>query len=56
MAEDKETRDRVRALVREVLANVPVEEESKKAEPFVPTRLVVNSLKDEIGKEFDRDE
>jgi ribose 5-phosphate isomerase B len=62
MAEDKETRDRVRALVREVLANVPVEgeeektEEHKKEEPFVPTRLVVNSLKEEIGKEFDRDE
>jgi ribose 5-phosphate isomerase B len=60
MAEDKETRDRVRALVRDVLANVPVEgeenKEEKKEEPFVPTRLVVNSLKDEIGKEFDRDE
>jgi ribose 5-phosphate isomerase B len=55
MAEDKETRDRVRALVREVLKNVPVEEEEKKEE-FAPTHLVVNSLKDEIGKEFDRDE
>ncbi|MGI8495561.1 MAG: RpiB/LacA/LacB family sugar-phosphate isomerase [Pyrinomonadaceae bacterium] len=55
MADNKETRDRVRALVREVLANVPVEED-KKEEAFVPERLVVNSLKDEIGKEFDRDE
>lgn len=57
MAEDKETRDRVRALVREVLANVPVEDEEqqKPAENF-PQRVVVNSLKDEIGKEFDRDE
>jgi ribose 5-phosphate isomerase B len=58
MAEDKETRaERVRALVREVLANVPVEDEEKEsgAETF-PQRVVVNSLKDEIGKEFDRDE
>ena len=55
MAQDKETRERVRALVREVLANVPVEEEEKQ-ETFVPTRLVVNSLKEEIGREFDRDE
>lgn len=55
MAQDKETRDRVRALVREVLKNVPVEGEEKKEE-FVPKHLIVNSLKDEIGKEFDRDE
>jgi ribose 5-phosphate isomerase B len=54
MAEDKETRDRVRALVKEVLANVPVEEE-KPQETF-PKRVVVNSLKDNINKEFDRDE
>lgn len=55
MAEDKETRERVRALVREVLANVPVEEEGERRETF-PQRVVVNSLKDEIDKEFDRDE
>jgi ribose 5-phosphate isomerase B len=54
MAEDKETRDRVRALVKEVLANVPVEEETPQ-ETF-PKRVVVNSLKDSINKEFDRDE
>jgi ribose 5-phosphate isomerase B len=54
MATDKETRDRVRALVRDVLANVPVEEDAP-PENF-PQRVVVNSLKDEIGKEFDRDE
>ena len=54
MAEDKETRERVRALVKEVLANVPVEEEAP-TESF-PQRVVVNSLKEEIGKEFDRDE
>lgn len=54
MAEDKETRDRVRALVKEVLASVPVEEE-KPQETF-PKRVVVNSLKDSVNKEFDRDE
>ena len=54
MAEDKETRDRVRALVRQVLESVPLEEE-KPAEEF-PKRVVVNSLQDKIDKEFDRDE
>lgn len=54
MAQDKETRDRVRELVKQVLANVPVEEE-KPQETF-PKRVVVNSLKDNINKEFDRDE
>lgn len=55
MADNKETRDRVRALVREVLATVPTEDEDAPPENF-PQRVVVNSLKDEIGKEFDRDE
>lgn len=63
MAEDKETRDRVRELVKQVLATVPTEGDTtetqssaeKQAEKF-PQRVVVNSLKDEIGKEFDRDE
>ena len=54
MAEDKETRERVRELVRQVLANVPVEQETPPQN--FPERVVVNSLKDEIGKEFDRDE
>jgi len=54
MSEKEETRERVRALVKEVLANVPVEEEQSKE--HLPERVVVNSLKDEIGKEFDRDE
>jgi ribose 5-phosphate isomerase B len=52
MAEDKETRERVRELVKQVLANVPVEEP---AENF-PQRVVVNSLQDKVDKEFDRDE
>lgn len=61
MAEDKETRDRVRELVKQVLATVPTEEEATerpvvKAPEIFPQRVVVNSLKDEIGKEFDRDE
>jgi ribose 5-phosphate isomerase B len=58
MAENKETRERVRALVKEVLATVPVEDEttpSSQQQNF-PQRVVVNSLKDEVGKEFDRDE
>lgn len=53
MSEEKETRERVRELVRQVLANVPdaPAEQSNKVEHFV-----VNSLKNEIGKDFDRDE
>ena len=54
MTEDKETRERVRELVRQVLANAPVEAETP-SKTF-PEHVVVNSLKDEIGKEFDRDE
>lgn len=58
MAEDKEKRDRVRALVRQVLATVPTEDEKNETAPpeNFPQRVVVNSLKNEIGKEFDRDE
>ena len=50
---NKETRDKVRELVKQVLATVP-------AEPEPPTaaveHVVVNSLQDKLGKEFDRDE
>lgn len=57
MAEDKETRDRVRELVKQVLATVPTEDETAEKPPEnFPRRVVVNSLKEEIGKEFDRDE
>lgn len=53
----KETRDRVRELVKQVLASVPTEDETEEKPPEnFPQRVVVNSLKDEIGKEFDRDE
>lgn len=51
--ENKETRERVRELVKQVLANVPVEEEPPEN---LPKRIVVNSLQDKIDKEFDRDE
>ena len=60
MAEDKQTRDRVRELVKQVLATVPTEGETEifavAAPEKFPQRVVVNSLKDEIGREFDRDE
>ncbi len=54
MSEQNETRERVRQLVKQVLESVPLEQETP-AETF-PKRIVVNSLKDEIDKEFDRDE
>lgn len=46
----KETRDRVRALVREVLKNVPAETDPP------PEHVVVNSLQDKFAREWDRDE
>ena len=48
------TRDRVRALVKEVLASVPAEPDSPVNVP--PEHVVVNSLKDTLNKEWDRDE
>jgi ribose 5-phosphate isomerase B len=61
MAEDKETRERVRALVKQVLESVPVEDEKTTstgapARENFPKRVVVNSLQDKIDKEYDRDE
>lgn len=52
------TRDRVRALVREVLRTVPTEGETTppRIEEHEPEHVVVNSLKAKIGREFDRDE
>lgn len=55
---DRETRDRVRELVKQVLATVPTEGEDKPA-PAVASpveHVIVNSLQDKIGKEYDRDE
>ena len=51
--EKKETRDRVRELVRQVLEAVPEEPETQ---GHVPEHVVVNSLQDKVGREFDRDE
>lgn len=65
MADDKqEKRDRVRALVRQVLATVPTEGESVQSAVTVASaeaaarveHVVVNSLQNKIGREFDRDE
>jgi len=54
---NKETRDRVRELVRQVLDAVPVEDKIlPKPEQFTPEHIVVNSLQDKIGREYDRDE
>lgn len=50
---ENETRERVRELVKQVLANSPIEAEkqTEKVEHFV-----VNSLRNNVDKEFDRDE
>lgn len=50
---ENETRERVRALVKEVLKNTPTLEESN---PQKVEHFVVNSLRNEVGKDFDRDE
>ena len=59
---NKETRDRIRSLVRQVLETVPTDDqptertlERNVAQPLVE-HVVVNSLKDSVGKPFDRDE
>ena len=53
--ENKETRDRVRALVRQVLATVPTEGEPASTANVVE-HVVVNSLQEKLGREWDRDE
>ncbi|HEV7643736.1 MAG TPA: ribose 5-phosphate isomerase B [Pyrinomonadaceae bacterium] len=55
MAEEQSQRDRVRALVKEVLANTPVEGEDEPA-PSFPQHVKVNSLKDQPTADYDRDE
>lgn len=54
-AQSDETRDRVRALVREVLETVPVEEEPA-SKDHTPEHVVVNSLREKTEREYDRDE
>lgn len=56
---NKDTRDRVRALVQQVLATVPTEgeqEEEAAAAAGAVEHVVVNSMRDKLGKEYDRDE
>lgn len=55
---NKETRDRVRELVRQVLATVPTEGEASAARPVdhQPEHVIVNSLQEKMGREWDRDE
>lgn len=58
MADTKnETRDRVRELVRQVLATVPSELDSPSSSSDTPVEhVVVNSLQAKMGREWDRDE
>jgi len=55
----KETRNRIRALVRQVLETVPTEGEQTHT-AVLPTpvveHVIVNSLQEKLGREFDRDE
>lgn len=55
---DKETRDRVRELVKQVLATVPTESEPDNGTPPAGAveHVVVNSLQEKMGREWDRDE
>lgn len=55
MATDRETREKVRALVRDVLKSIPPEG-SASGSPATPEHVIVNSLKDKAEREFDRDE
>jgi ribose 5-phosphate isomerase B len=49
---ENETRDRIRELVKQVLANSPVETEPTQ----IVEHIIVNSLKNDNPKDFDRDE
>lgn len=53
-----ETRERIRELVRQVLAAVPTEGEelAPAADPHTPEHVVVNSMREKSGREWDRDE
>ncbi|HKP69849.1 MAG TPA: RpiB/LacA/LacB family sugar-phosphate isomerase [Pyrinomonadaceae bacterium] len=54
-AENPNTRDRVRALVREILDSVPPEVTPESSDR-TPDHVMVNSLKERAEREFDRDE
>lgn len=54
---NNETRDRVRELVRQVLATVPTEGETKTSStPVEVEHVVVNSIRAKLEREWDRDE
>lgn len=55
---NKETRDRVRELVRQVLAAVPADSSDAVPEPVAhtPEHVIVNSLQEKMGRQWDRDE
>ena len=55
-AQSENTRDRIRALVQEVLASVPPAEDTSPASDRAPEHVLVNSLRDKAEKEYDRDE
>lgn len=52
--DSQQIRERVKAMVREVLKTVPTEGE--KPDEQLPAHVVVNSLQEKHGREFDRDE
>ncbi len=58
--QNKETRNRVRALVRQVLDSIPTEGDEVPQQVSAPgavvEHVIVNSLQEKFGKEFDRDE
>jgi ribose 5-phosphate isomerase B len=54
-SQSDETRERVRALVREVLESVPVEDDPPSPDR-TPEHVVVNSLREKVEREYDRDE
>lgn len=54
-AESSNARDRVRALVREILESVPPEEPAQSADR-APDHVMVNSIRERAEREYDRDE
>ena len=54
--QQNDARERVRALVRQVLAAVPPPSPDTAETPFKVEHVVVNSIADKVGKPFDRDE
>lgn len=54
-AESSNARDRVRALVREILESVPPEQPAQSADR-APDHVMVNSIRERAEREYDRDE